>query len=251
MKWLTLFLLLALAPRCHAQQQKQFRSALFLPGLVNVWHLEDTSDAIGGNTLTTHGNAFVTGRIGNAVECLSGSLQYLSTANTAPLAFGNFDWTWTLWVFLYSFPGSGGEFEVLAKDAASGRDFVVQIANWATPANAAGVTFFNSGGANFGAASSAATITNAWQFIAVWHVAATKQVSISLNNGPATTTTYTGTQALTAGGEMDIGRRAYAGAESYTNGRIDEVQMWKRALSPNEITRLYASGRGTTYPRSK
>ena len=39
-----------------------------------------------------------------------------------------------------------------------------------------------------------------------------------------------------------------AGNISFFNGSIDEVGIWSRALTPTEITELYNSGSGKTYP---
>ena len=40
---------------------------------------------------------------------------------------------------------------------------------------------------------------------------------------------------------LTIGRRSYPGAESYFAGLIDELAIWSRNLSEDEITALYAS----------
>jgi len=46
-----------------------------------------------------------------------------------------------------------------------------------------------------------------------------------------------------------LGRRYTSyGTQNYFDGKIDEVGIWSRALTSNEITTLYNSGSGLTYP---
>lgn len=45
-----------------------------------------------------------------------------------------------------------------------------------------------------------------------------------------------------------IGRRDWAGSHEYFDGIIDEVAVWKRALSAAEVSELYNNGTGFAYP---
>jgi hypothetical protein len=47
----------------------------------------------------------------------------------------------------------------------------------------------------------------------------------------------------TATGSTNLGRRSYSGAEAYFNGTIDEVRIYNRALSAEEIQLLYTIGK--------
>jgi hypothetical protein len=61
----------------------------------------------------------------------------------------------------------------------------------------------------------------------------------------------TGSRAvLTNADTIAIGRRNYPSAEGYFDGLIDEVAIWSRALTSDEVTSLYNSGDGITYPFS-
>ena len=60
------------------------------------------------------------------------------------------------------------------------------------------------------------------------------------------TNTYSGSFTYTIGDyNMYFGTGDY---HSFRDGKIDEIGLWSRALTSNEITELYNSGNGLTYP---
>jgi hypothetical protein len=66
-------------------------------------------------------------------------------------------------------------------------------------------------------------------------------------NGTAYTTAETGS-LNTYSTNVEIGH--YVPGSTFTNGSIDEVGIWNRALSTTEVGQLYNSGNGLAYPLS-
>jgi hypothetical protein len=65
----------------------------------------------------------------------------------------------------------------------------------------------------------------------------------------ASIATGTMTTALVLSGQHSIGSNN--GASDYFNGQIDDAIVWSRALTPNEIIRLYQLGRGGMLERRR
>jgi hypothetical protein len=70
-------------------------------------------------------------------------------------------------------------------------------------------------------------------------------LKISVNNGAFVAVAYAGGPDTTTSNPSVGGQ---PGGAAPMGGVIDEVGIWKRALSASEITTLYNSGSGTTYP---
>jgi hypothetical protein len=80
---------------------------------------------------------------------------------------------------------------------------------------------------------------NTWYFFAI--VQNQNTVNFYINNLTYTATspgTYTYTYSTN--NNMEIGRDIF-GATEYSNGKIDDIGIWNRALTPQEITNLYNS----------
>lgn len=80
--------------------------------------------------------------------------------------------------------------------------------------------------------------TDTWYFISASYNAATKEISMRVNNGAPNTETTTGTPPIGTGVLL-------GGAGS---ARIDEVGIWTKVLTDEEITTLYNNGAGATAP---
>jgi hypothetical protein len=87
-----------------------------------------------------------------------------------------------------------------------------------------------------------------WNHVAVTRVGA---VNTCFVNGRKTTATYTNSSAGTGtGASLYLGRDTNNNGNSYWDGRIDDVRIYKRALTDEEI-RLLSTGRGIAFePRT-
>jgi hypothetical protein len=82
-----------------------------------------------------------------------------------------------------------------------------------------------------------------WYHIVCTYNSSTNALKIYVNNGAPTT--GTNSRSFSYAGSSYIGRRADA---HYFNGRIDECAIWNKELTSTEVSELYNSGDGLTYP---
>ncbi len=87
--------------------------------------------------------------------------------------------------------------------------------------------------------STTATV-NTWSFVVFNYVAATKTLTLSVNDGTKENVVLTGTLNVNTTGSVRIG-----GGVDFFNGQIDAVGWWPaRTLTNAEITTLYNGGNG-------
>lgn len=216
-----------------------------LTGLGAYWALEEASgsraDATGnGNSASptnTPGNA--AGRVGNALSCVSASTQYLTvTSSTTVQSAAKF--TIAGWFYLTTLATGG----ILAKWDGAGvaKEYRLDI-----PAlnQLRMLVSFN------GSTQTIATFTNGanWS-TATWYFATGgydgTNVWVTVNNGTRSNSAVAGTPFK---GATDAVIGVADTAPSLPiNGRIDELGYWQRDLTAGELTALYNSGSGITYP---
>lgn len=215
------------------------------PGTTNLvaWYTLESggTDATGrGNDLSATGSpGYVAGVVGNAVDCSSGN--YLSRADTADLSTGDVDFTICGWVKIDT--TSGSNWSIIDKYGGAGsglREYLV----YKNPSNQAALILSSDGNtqsisvtaSTFGALSAAT-----WYFVAAWHDSVNNIAGISVN-GTSNTSAY-------SSGVRDSSQAFRVGHGQFTgfDGKIDEVCMYKRVLTTDELTWLYNSGAGRTY----
>ncbi len=201
--------------------------------LVSYWKLDESSgniaDSAGGYTLTNSGVTFETGKIGNCG--VFDETDRASTTNTA-LNLGTF--TYSAWIKTSDTSNYKSVILVIGTGGAgNGPQWRVEQ-NLKQQLNKQGVA---------GIATSNTAITSGeWQHIAV-----------SYNGSDGATVFYLngsadggGTSKQTFGyNNFGIG---YNSASEGFIGNIDEVGVWSRVLSAEEISALYNSGAGLQYP---
>ena len=69
------------------------------------------------------------------------------------------------------------------------------------------------------------------------------QISLQVNGGAATTAVFAGPISHTASALESL-----AFSSILTDGRVDEVGLWQRVLTPLEVSTLYNGGAGLSYP---
>lgn len=213
-------------------------------GLVGYWKMDESSgnatDSSGNNSTLTNTNTatFTAGKFGNAGSFASASNQYFSVTDNATLSTGDIDFTVTAWVYLDSIP-TAGQYPVIAgkKNVANNAEYVL-FSNGDQSGKFYIQVFY--GGGSTSNALKATTFgnpsTGTWYFIAASHDSVNNKLSISVNAGTPDVMTTTG--AISDGTSNFIigGDTGSAGA---WNGRIDETRVYKRVLSPAEVSQLY------------
>jgi len=217
-------------------------------GLEGHWKLEETSgarvdvNAVNALDLTDNNTATsATGKQGTAASFDSGSSEYLSIVDNAPLSFGDVDFTIGCWVYLSSKASSRGLVSKCNGSGASateysleydsaGDRFQFRVSNGTTQTIVVANVF-------------GSPAMSTWYYIFGQHYAGIDQIAIKVN-GLADATAHTvGAQDSTKA--FEIGR---TNGSAYMNGRIDEVSVWRRALGDAEYTVLYNSGSGKAWP---
>jgi hypothetical protein len=217
-----------------------------LTGIKAYWKLEEASgnrvDSTGrGNDATptnTPGNT--TGKVGNALNLVRTSSQYVSKLASADVNFGtSTDWSVVFWVKFASKP-AGSTFLWSRSDAGEVSTWGCYYSSAADRlrANGTGPAEVSAQADNFGAIS-----TGTWMFVVIGFTSSSQTLSIQVNNGVANSATPPSAITVTTG-DLFIG--GYLGGEF--DGDIDEFGIWHRLLTAAEITELYNSGTGITYP---
>lgn len=221
--------------------------------IVAYWKLDeasgDAADSVGSNTLTNNNTvAFTTGKLNNCADFESGSSESLSIADNAALSITG-ALTISMWVNHESLPAANATRTYAGKtDGANEISYRLAYRDDTAGSGNVGLTFFVSAdGANIGGTPA---IVNWVPDLATWyHIAVTYDPALGANdrvnlfiNGE--------NQTLDAGATIDAsifdGDAAFRlGADDtglYYDGKMDEVGVWERALSPLEIMLLYNAG---------
>jgi len=222
-------------------------------GLVGYWPLDGStinwtknqvSDLSGqGNTGTlismSTTSSPVAGKIGGALK-LNGSSSYINVPSNSPLKGSNV--TISFWIMLFSLTSghaAGGatvnEMYPLSYtdgSADDGFEFYIGTSHH--------ISFYANGLSN-AAASLTALSVGQW-----YHVVGTydgSNVKMYINGVLEKTSAKSGSISYSSVCALTIGHRSSCvGYDAYTSGTIDDVRIYNRALSAQEVALLYASG---------
>jgi len=87
-----------------------------------------------------------------------------------------------------------------------------------------------------------------WYHIVAYHDPVENEFGLIVNNGtPVTTAASSGVATTTSAARFQVG---YLSIDYWLNGIADELSIWDKVLSANEIEWLYNSGNGQTYGAS-
>ena len=213
------------------------------------WTTNKATDASGnGNTGTlvslATSSAPVAGKLGQALNWLGSSIQNVNLGHPASLLSPTF--TVSAWVNWRGFvSGSLQYYNIISDDNTASTRSNYSFALWRSGLAAAGKPFcqFSDNSATYGSVTDSTVLpTNTWVLVTCTYDGAALKI---YRNGVPTATTATSLVPSTQGTAINIGRDAYTGGtngESW-NGKIDDVRIYNRALSPQEIQQLYTMGR--------
>lgn len=203
--------------------------------VVAYWKFDEASgtrfDSIGANNLTDNNNVGqAVGKVGNAAQFVTSGSKYLSKSTSADVEMNGTSFTISCWVYLDTVPG--GEDLITKWTSSADQSFNLSIN--------AGVPFFAvrnaANSATVEVMSSVTLTTGTWYFIVAGLDIANNIVFVQVNNGTRDTLANTG-------GIRNGTSRFIIGARNdptgFFNGRVDEVGIWKRILTTNELSVLY------------
>jgi len=224
--------------------QEKIESKL-LEGLISYWKFDEgsgsiASDSAGTNNGTIYGATWTDGALGGALG-FDGVNDYVDVPDSASLRFSQTD-SFSISCWAMPIAGDGGRivckmrktsatgvfgYETLWQPALSGFWFSAE-SSW-------------KGHTVVGTGQGSAPAGNWYHFTAVY---SNKNITLYLNGQPA----GAGKFAYNAGSttpdkNLSIGVRSYdSRIEDYFEGRIDDVRIYDRALSAEEVQRLFDGG---------
>lgn len=211
-----------------------------LNGLQSYWKLDEESgdrlDSTANNfDLTPNAVTAAAGKFGNAAVLSSAGGSYLVAAGPS---VGTSSFTAAAW-FRFS-TINGTRYIVNKLQASNVGEFGLLLAS-----NQPTLTIYKTGGSVSAVDSGHQVVVDTTYFICGTYDVDAGEAKIRLNAHAAVSQSVVGVPSITAA-------PLYVGAANTTTGRIDgwvdEVGIWNRVLTDNEIAELYNSGTGVTYP---
>lgn len=190
----------------------------------------NASDSVGSNTLTNvNSTAYGTGKINNGADFEASSSNYFTGSVAASLTT---NFTVAFWLKLETNTSN----RIYQSGTGAG--------HWDVSTDASGFLRFTEDSiADY--TSSTSMSTGTW-----YHCAIVKSTDSGTNvtfyiNGVAAGTASVGS-VTTPSGTAYFG--GYNGASNFLDGVLDEFGLWSRALTADDISKLYNAGRGNQYP---
>lgn len=218
------------------------------------WTLEeasgDRSSIIGSHTLTDNNTVTgAAGKVDQAAQFTRANSEYLNTAHSSNISFGDEYLIMTCWVYLDSKAGNMGIVGKWNADGVSDREYLIWYESstdrfhFSVSTDGSAVTTVTA--SNFGAPS-----TGTWYWIFVQHNPDADVIEINVNNGTVNQAAHSGgiNQGTT---DLEIGRARFS--DSTTNhfdGRIDEVSIFSGGMGSQFQSAIYNSGSGLRMKRA-
>ena len=217
-----------------------------LDGITGYWKLDETSgsrtDIVNSTVLSDHNSTgYATGKINNAALFVAANSNFMTAAGNAYTQLGGGDFSISCWIKPTNATGTQRYIMKYTNSAYCEYDISIYGGN---------LTFTVYGQSTSHTVTGPAVSGSTWYFCVATYVQATGAMTFVVNG-----TTYTGTSGIVVSGTTNANFSFGAlfngaGSTQYADGALDEVGLWKRALSAAEIATLYATGSGLAYPFS-
>ena len=230
-----------------------------LDNLISYWKLDQASgnaaDSAGSNTLTNNNTAtYSAGKINNAANLVRASAQYFSITDGSQTGLDlSSDCTFAGWLNFASLPDASYDRAILSKaDAANAERAYMLLATYNSAGNIRIRFGVSSSAGNFYAENSNANIpvsTSIWYHVVIVYTAASHSFQTYINGSASgTPVDIVRTSILNSSQPFILGRKWSTDADNNFDGSLDEWGIWARALSAADVTSLYNSGLGLSYP---
>jgi hypothetical protein len=222
-----------------------------LAGLQGYWKLDETTgtraDSSGNNNNLTDNNSVGYGsgadaKLVNSANFVAASSQYLSITDAAQTGLGMQDSSYSasFWVK----PAASGTTYIMGQWGSVSGDRawnIAMVVDGGTP----NITLYNNANVTSRQLNTAIT-TGVWYHFVVVYNYATATASLYKNgafvgSGSLSANSHDSTAAFTLGAVFDT-------SGQYCDGYLDEVGVWNRVLSANEIAELYNANKALAYP---
>jgi len=209
-------------------------------GLVAYWPLTRTPNDLSGNKHNGTSNMVIatTDRFGNPVGAynFNGTSSFIAVPDSASLRLANTDFTINAWVKLISYDAALNS-DILSKRLA--------LTNNGWNLGVAGATGTTQGAVSFSTSGNATGTTaldlNNWHMVTCSYTLATKQLKIYVDGVFNKTVVNISSPNATTDAMLYIGRDnpALSGDGSFFHGGLNDIRIYNRGLSNNEINQLY------------
>lgn len=224
-----------------------------IDSIVSYWKLDESSgnaaDSAGSNTLTNANVTYTTGKINNGAtfDSTSDTLSIADASQSGLDITGNF--SISMWVNFTTLPASGEYQYLYSKWASTGNQRGIHIYYY-NPAGTRQLTVDLSadGSTAETIASNQSFSTSTWYHVVFTFTAATSKYNFYVNASALGEQTGAKTAILNNTAAASIGNEPTD--TKNIKGMIDEVGIWSKVLSGTEVTELYNSGSGFSYPFS-
>jgi len=210
-----------------------------IDNLISYWKLDETSgtvlDAHGSNNGTNHGaTPNVSGKI-NTAYSFDGSDDYIELSEIPFTGSGNFS------IFAWIKTSDSGNRITIINFGTTGISYNQELYLYKGTDDKLHFDLRNVPGP-----ISAETINdNSWHHVGVTNTGGTIQLWV---DGSPSGSSMSMSPNITSGDQSIGVAEATSYPSAYWSGEIDEVGIWTRALSSDEITELYNNGNGLAYP---
>lgn len=220
--------------------------------LVSYWKLDETSgnasDSVGSNTLTNNNTvAYNTGKINNGADGGSSNTDKCLTrdGNTpVGISYSQFAtaWTLSLWV-KETTQGANKVFAGMQVRSGS-----TQRRNLFLNSNSGvlRVNVFDGSGNTYN--TSQTFNTDTWYHVILTYGGSTIKVYVNNSEVLSQARTFSAQTDTQAGGFGLLCDRQNGGSFNHFSGLVDEVGLWSRVITSNEVSELYNGGEGLSYP---
>jgi hypothetical protein len=222
--------------------------------LVSYWKLDESSgdaaDSVGDNDLTNNGTVtYSSGVINNGAALASSSSQNLIVSD--PLIAVNSDVSYSFWVKHTTVPGNGEIQQWMIHEINGDNDIYQSLMLQKTVGGIQQIQIYIDGTSAIEDYYNSSIATDTWYHIvltidyASGYVLYINGSSVKTGSAPAYGSGDTLTSRFSLGVCWFLDGNNYG---RYFNGMMDEVGIWSRVLTSDEVVELYNSGDGLAYP---
>jgi hypothetical protein len=209
-------------------------------GIIGYWNFDQgsgtalTDQSSGGNSGTISGATWTSGVHGNGLS-FDGVNDYVNLGNSGTLN-AQTEMTISVWVYITAYPANGQYAAIIDRV----NSYAIQLfpVNFGNPQSMYLLRFYGGQGFTMYASSSGNPLAlNEWNNIVVTYSDGLATIYV---NGSSVGSGLATTQSTTT--ETRIGNQQDAngwGETNFWNGKIDQLRIYNRVLTSNEITSLY------------
>jgi hypothetical protein len=222
-----------------------------LNDILSYWKCDETSGTVLSDSrsnidLSTSATVNADGRIEKAVDLQSTGVS-LSHVYNVTTNINYEDFSYSLWIYPNQIPSSAGRTYELIVCSEEGIGNIFHL-SWGTSG------YISAGCLNYLEAqyytdsAGIYNFTNQWvHLVIVYSLGSKMQLYVNNSNVTASWSTTCPLANYTHSEGTIFGNLSISGTERTFDGKIDEIGMWKKALTADEVSLLYNDGNGLNY----